>query len=448
MQKIIALFILFFSTAHPSYAQEVQDPAYPTILSMKDRAELRDAWLIERLDTIVPMLMRREKIDMWVLIAREYNEDPVVETMLPATWLAARRRTILVFYDNGKTVERFAVSRYAVGDIFKSEWNPERQPDQWRRAAELIKARDPKKIAVNYSSHFALADGITHTQFSDLKAALPAKYQSRIKSAEKLAIGWLETRTASEMKKYGEIVRIAHAIIAQGMSEHVITTGITTPDDVVWWFRDRIRSLGLITWFHPSVSIQRAHKDDKGHASNFEGKKTDPIEKGDLLHIDFGIKYLGLNTDTQHHTYVLKDGETQAPKGLRDGLKAANRIQDILTSYYKVGRSGNDVLKRSLRKAKNEGLKPIIYTHPIGLHGHAAGSTIGLWDQQGGVAVNGNYPVQAGTAWSIELSAVHKVAEWGGQDVRFMTEEDAFFDGKKVRYIDGRQTEFHLIPRQ
>lgn len=443
----LALTILcgFIFSISASSFQETTD--YPSVLSMQARAKLQDTWLEERLNTIIPSLMRGRGIDMWVLIAREYNEDPVVQTMLPATWLSARRRTILVFFDTGTSVERMAVSRYAVGRFFKAAWNPEAEPNQWKRLAEIMTERNPKKIALNVSDTFALADGITHSQHEDLKSALGQELTKRITYDPALAIGWLERRIPAEMEYYPHIVGLAHAIIHEGLSANVITPGISTTTDVMWWFRDKIREKGVTAWFHPTVSIQRQTLDDKGQKMTelFDPEKDDIIRRGDLIHLDFGITYMGLNTDTQHHAYILKDGEIDAPNGLKVALKNGNRLQDILTSNYKTGASGNAVLAATRTQAITEGIEPSVYTHPIGYHGHGAGATIGLWDQQNGVQDRGDYPVVNNTAWSIELSAITAVPEWGGQKVRIMLEEDAFFDGAKVTYIDGRQTSFHLV---
>ncbi len=419
----------------------------PTILSMRERAELRDRWLKTRLDTVVPALMRREGIDAWILIAREYNEDPVVKTMLPADWLNARRRTILAFFGpgDGEGVERMAVARYAVGDLFPGAWDKEKEPDQWKRLAELIAERDPKRIALNVSKTFALADGLSVAEERALRAALPEQYKKRVVPGENLAIGWLETRTADELEVYPTICRIAHDVIAEGLSNQAIQPGFTTTADLEWWYRERIRELKLVTWFHPSVSVQRAT--GQSHSGTFvDESDVDTIHRGDLIHVDFGITYLGLNTDTQQHAYVLRAGETDAPEGLKRGLAAGNRLQDILMSKFVEGRTGNEILAAALSQAKEEGIRPTIYTHPLGLHGHGAGPTIGLWDQQDGVPGKGDYPLHRATCHSIELAAAVDVEEWGGQEVRIMLEEDAVFDGEVCRFLDGRQTAFHLIP--
>ena len=169
------------------------------------------------------------------------------------------------------------------------------------------------------------------------------------------------------------------------------------------------------------------------------------IQPGDLLWTDFGITYLRLNTDTQHLAYVLKPGESEAPAGLREGLANSNRVQDILRSHYEVGLSGNEVLKAAREEAIAEGLDPSIYTHPIGYHGHGAGTAIGFWDNQNGDP-RSEYRIRPQTAWSIELTTYSQVPEWGGQRVDFRTEEDAYFDGESVRFLDGRQTDITLIP--
>jgi hypothetical protein len=443
--RTLAALPLLFVTAPvaaqaPAQGEESMSPALPAILPLRERAAIHDAWLRDRLDNLVPALMRENGIDMWVLVAREYLEDPVVGTMLNATNLRARRRTILMFWDpgNDKPVERLVVSKHGMGDMFTGAWDMEKQPDQWKRLAELITERNPKKIALNTSSLTAFADGMTYSQYNDLLAVLTPDQKSRIVSGYPLAIGWLETRSAAEMERYPEIVRIAHAIIGQGFSADVIRPGVTTNHDLVWWYRQRVSDLGLASWFHPSVEITRQG------VPGVLRENDSVIEKGDMLRVDFGIVYLGLNTDTQHVAYVLKDGETDVPAGLKAGLLANNGVQDAVTSEFRVGDTGNEILARARKKAIAQGLNPTIYSHPIGYHGHGAGSSIGQSENQTFIP-HGEYRLRPNIAWSIELKATKAVPEWGGQMVDFKSEEDAFFDGKTVTYIDGRQTKFHII---
>ncbi len=418
---------------------EAQASTLPRIFTARERATTENRILAERLDTIIPAIMREQGIDLWLLVAREYFEDPVVASMLDAENMHARRRTILIFHDpgDGKPVERLTVSRYGLGGLFAPAWDPIKQPDQWQAVAEIIVARDPTKIAINSSDLHQFADGMTLSQHENFVAALPAPLRQRIVSGESLAIRWLETRTHPEIDLYPSIVRTAHAVIGEAFSRAVITPGVTTAEHVQWWYRDRLLQLGLEPWFHPSVAIQR-----QGAKGMLEGAEV--IQPGDLLWTDFGITYLRLNTDTQHLAYVLKPGESNAPDGLRQGLANSNRVQDMLTRHFVVGRSGNEVLALARADAIAAGLNPSIYTHPIGLHGHGAGPSIGFWDRQS-PDQRGDRSINANTAWSIELTSYSTVPEWGGQRVDFRTEENAFFDGKSVRYIDGRQTEITLI---
>lgn len=442
MKKLILfLFPILFST-------QLMAQNYPHILPMKERAVVINDLLHDKIETVLPTLMEESEIDMWIVVSREYNEDPVIKTLLPATWHAARRRTILVMHNLGDgKVETLAVARYNVGEMFSRAWDPEEEPNQWKRLAEIIQERDPKTIGINISEIWGHADGLVVTDHEELKEAIGEKYQNRLVSAEKLAVRWLETRTPREMQIYPQIVRIAHEIIAEGFSDRVIQPGVTTTDDVVWWYREKIRELKLNTWFHPSVSIQRADPESFDHLRTFDSRPEDNvILPGDLLHVDFGITYLRLNTDTQQHAYVLRAGETEVPEYLQNAFEKGNRLQDIFTNNFKAGRTGNEVLKMSRKQAIEEGLNPSIYTHPLGYHGHAAGTTLGMWDQQEGVPGDGDYPLHLNTAYSIELNNAAYIEEWG-KEIRIMLEEDAFFDSTGVWYIDGRQREIMTIPR-
>ncbi|WP_224482985.1 M24 family metallopeptidase [Robertkochia aurantiaca] len=419
------------------------------ILPERERAEVIDEILKERFTYLLPELMDRAGIDMWVVISREYNEDPVLKTMLPATWLNARRRTILVFYRDkaADTLERLAVARYNFGENIISAWDKEKQPDQWARLVEIIEERDPRTIGLNYSEHFNIADGLVLTDYNEFMEYLPNTYKKRITSAEELAVSWIETRTPREMAIYTQLVDITHDIIAEAFSEEVITPGVTTTTDVEWWMREKVTGLGLETWFHPTVDVQRTSEELVGHLYSFSGRpENEVIMPGDLLHCDFGITYLRLNTDCQELAYVLRRGEKEAPDFLKKAFEKGNQVQDALTRNFEKGKTGNEILLKSLGEAKAEGLQPAIYTHPLGSYGHSAGPTIGMWDSQGGVEGDGDYPLYPNTVYAIELNATVNIPEWN-RDIRIMLEEAGFYGDDGFNYVDGRQTEFLLIPR-
>lgn len=434
------LFLVLFFISLSASAQ---------VLPLREQSKVIDEILADRFNNLLPVLMERNGIDMWVIVSREYNEDPVLRTMLPSTWISARRRTILVFYRNAEknVFEKLAIARYNVGENIKAAWDLTKFPNQWDALMDIITTRNPKKIGINTSTHFGHADGMDVTDYNELMGKLPAAFKSKVTSAETLAVNWLETRTEREMQYYPQLISITHKIIEEGFSEKVITPGITTTDDVVWWFREKINSLGLQTWFHPSVSVQRNDPQNFEHLRSFSNRpKDDVIQPGDLLHVDIGITYLRLNTDIQQHAYVLRPGETDVPQSIKEAFARANRLQDILTSQFKTGKTGNQILADALAQSKKENIAATIYTHPLGFHGHAAGPTIGLWDQQGGVPGSGDFAMNLRTAYSIELNAASDIPEWK-KSIRIMLEEDGYFDEKGFRYIGGRQKEIYLVPR-
>ncbi|MDD8031079.1 MAG: M24 family metallopeptidase [Acidobacteriota bacterium] len=424
---LLVLFNFTYSSGRP-----------PEILSVNEQARVVNLWLEQRLEKILPELMRREGLDMWIVICQEYNEDPVYSTLVPFENLSARRLSMLVFFDRGKEkgVEKFSISRYPIGEIYPALWDQEKEPDQWKALAEQIKTRNPSRIAIDESATFALADGLSATNNRLLAQYLGPAYSQKFCSAERLVVGWLERRLPEEIEVYHHLARIAHQIIQEGFSEAAITPGITTSDQLEWWFWQKITSLGLKTWFSPSVDILRP--DSSPYKDNI-------IRRGDLLHCDVGLTYLRLNTDHQEQAYVLRPGETEAPAGLKEALRRANRVQDILIGEFIAGRTGNQILSAALKKTNQEGLEASIYTHPLGFHGHAAGPTIGLWDQQDEVPGRGDYELFYDTCYAIELNCRSKVPEWGNQEVVIGLEQDASFTKEGVIYLDGRQTKFHLI---
>ncbi len=444
MKNWIMLVIVFVGLG----SLHAQERALDQILTVREQSAFIDQVLEYRLDSLLPELMEREGLDMWIIISREYNEDPVMKTMLPAQWLSARRRTILVFSKKPEGgIDKIAIARYNVGRLLQGAWNVDVYPDQWDALIEHIEARNPQTIGLNFSEDFGLADGLVYSEYEAFMAKLPEQYHSRVVSAQDLSIAWLETRSKPEIEIYPMICQMGHEILQEAFSAEHITPGVTTTDDVIWWLRQRVKSLGLDTWFHPSVSIQRSNMGDNAFLRSFANRPEDEIiQKGDLLHVDFGITYLRLNTDQQQHFYMLRDGETEVPKGLADAFKNGNKLQDILVKNFVAGKSGNTILSDALSEAKGQGFEASIYTHPIGFHGHAAGPTIGLWDQQGGVVGKGDYPLYANTCYSIELFAATEVEEWG-KIVRIMLEEDGLYDEQGFRFLDGRAEEIYPIPR-
>jgi Xaa-Pro aminopeptidase len=414
------------------------------ILPEKERARVMNEWLKWRLENIIPELMRREGIDMWLVINREYNEDPVYMTLVPEPVMYARRTSILMFHDRGKElgVERLSGSYYGIGEWYKSTWIDKKKL-QFESLAEFIKRRNPKKIGINVSSRWAFGDGLSVTLKKRLEDSLGPELSSRLVSAENLCVGWLERRSPMELSAYRHICGIVHDIIAEFFSNKVITPDITTTDDVVWWIRDKFRELKLDTWFQPSISIQRR----KSEAVKYN-EDSSIIRRGDLLHCDVGIKYLGLCTDMQWQAYVCKIGETDAPEGLKVALRRANRVGEVFMSEFQQGRTGKEITESAMRKADDEGLRPLIYTHPVGFHGHGAGCQMDarpLGRAPEGIEKQMEYPLYYDTVYAIEFSSTTSIPEWEGQDVRIGFEENGVFTKEGCAWVDGHQIELLLI---
>jgi hypothetical protein len=445
----VAFTVSLLLHATPSASQE------RPLGTLRQQAELQQQWLHLRLERVLPRIMREHGVDMWIIPVREYNEDPVFWSLASPTTMAARRRTIYVFYDrgSGQGVERIAIGGSSQGGLYRVVRDPgaaagsagtERRlaepfgPEQWKLLTPIVEDRDPKRIAVDISPTHAFSDGLSAGEWEQLQKAL-GRYRHRVVREEALPLDFIAERLPEMLPTYVEMQRLAHQIIATAFSSEVITPGRTRTEDVAWWMRQRLNDLGLDTWFQPSVDVQRRGVE--------MGDSANPvILRGDVLHCDFGITALGLNTDTQHMGYVLLPGESDAPAGLYAALANGNRLQDIVLEKMVPGHSGNEVLASSLAAMRNAGIDGTVYSHPVGANGHGAGPLIGLWDRQDGVPGRGEVPLRPNTWFAVELQAATPVPEWDGQPVGMALEEDAFLDGSGARHwVLDRQTRFHLV---
>jgi Xaa-Pro aminopeptidase len=447
MSRTLATIVLALVLTPPVAAQSAAMRPFGTL---RDQATLQQQWLSQRLDEVLPALMREYGFDMWVIPMREYNEDPLFPALVAPTSFAARRRTVYIFHDRGQEggVDRLAFGGSSQGGVYEvvraTEQAPDGRPrefwgsDQWNVVADVIRERDPESIAVNISHGYKFADGLSAGEWEQFAEALGPELRARVKRAETMAVDYLAIRVPSMFPVYRDMQELVHELIATAFSSSVITPGTTTTDDVVWWFRQQINDLGLGTWFQPSVDVQRH--------GGLPDTRPIVIQKGDVLHCDIGITVMRLNTDTQHMGYVLRDGEMDVPEGIMRALSTANRLQDIVMSAMRPGATGNEVLRSSLDTMQAAGINGTVYSHPIGEYGHGAGPLIGLWDRQDGVPGPGDVELRPSTWYSIELQATSPVPEWDGQEVRMMLEEDAELtaDGA-MRWILRRQTEFHLV---
>src|SRR5688572_10009507 len=439
--------LIFSSLAVATTALPAQERPLGTL---REQAELQQRWLRTRLDSVLPALMREHGVAMWIIPMREYNEDPVFWSIVSPTTMAARRRTIYSFCDHGgeRGVERIAIGGSSQGGLYRvvrdanapigtagAQRRPAEPygPEQWKLLAPIVEACNPRTIAVNISHTHAFSDGLSAGEWEQLQEAIPPAYRDRVVRRERLALDYISIRVPDMLPTYVAMQRVAHEIIRTAFSDAVIRPGVTRSEDVVWWMRQRVADLGLGTWFQPSVTVQR-------RGVEMADSSNPVIQRGDVLHTDFGVTALGLNTDTQHMGYVLRAGEREAPAGLAAALARSNRLQDILVEEMEPGRTGNEVLQKTLARMREAGLDGTVYTHPVGDHGHGAGPLIGLWDRQEGVAGRGDVPIRASSWFSTELQVTSPVSEWDGQAVRMAQEEEIRIDA------DGRR--HWVLPRQ
>ncbi|MDX1646822.1 MAG: M24 family metallopeptidase [Longimicrobiales bacterium] len=422
---------------------------YRALPSLREQAAEQQEWLEIRMNRVLPALMEEYDVEMWILSMREYAEDPVFWSITSPTTFAARRRSIYVItrQDDG-TLERLALGGTSQGGVFEAFRSTRPAPteetgelvgsEQWNLLRELVEDRDPENIVLNIDPVWAFSDGLHAGEAEALLEALGPKYADRVRREPRLAMNYIGLRIPEMMPRYREIMETVHAIISEAFSNEVITPGETTTEDVVWWMRQKLRDLGYTTWFQTSVAVQREDEVPE------EGPVV--IREGDLLWTDFGAVAMNLHTDTQHLGYVLREGELEAPTGLRQCLANSNRLQDILLENMVPGRTGNEILAATLAQMRAEGIDGTVYTHPIGDHGHGAGPLIGRWDAQEGVPVRGDAVLLPDTWHSIELQSTTPIAEWGGKPASCRQEEEAYLDEDGDRFwVFRRQDRFHLV---
>ncbi|MDR1650368.1 MAG: hypothetical protein LBR87_01115 [Synergistaceae bacterium] len=409
------------------------------LLPLRRQAETADRILKEKLEHVLPGAMAETAADCWIVIARENNDDPIMRTLFTSDMPYARRIAAFVFIRDERSgdVRRFYAGPSSPGMSALYERPAADGDDGLSCVIRLVKEFKPRNISVGTSSQFGFCDGLSATLLEELKTALAERAEDFV-SGEDLSVIWLESMTDLELRLMKTLTQVTADIIKLVFSSRFITPGVTTTTDLEWLMRDCISDLGFINWFGPDVDLQR-QGDQRTRI--FEAA----VERGDLLHCDIGMagKYARLSTDMQWLAYVFRHGETSPPNGFSELLKAGNRFQDIVCSFFKTGESGNAVFQKATAQAVSEGMTPMLYTHPLGTFGHGAGPAIGVYkDQSGSIKGRGERLLRAGTCFALELNVCSRIAEWDGQKTFAYLEESVCFDGEKVTYLSdcGRQT--------
>lgn len=411
------------------------------LFPINKQAELSTRILHERLEQVLPWAMEQSGFDCWMVLSRENCEDPIIRTLFTWDMPEARRVSILIFSRNKKTGE---VRRMAVGmhspEMSKLYENVQNQgEDIWAAAGRIIRELAPERIAVDRSLFYGFCDGLSSTLLEQLRKALGAEYAAKIEDGEDLTVRWLQRVTPLEKAAMKVLVHATHEIVNYTFSRDFVQPGITTTTDIEWEMRRIMNELGYLYWFGPDVDLQR-----EGNPVTRVFEET--VQPGDLLHCDIGINgvYVHLHTDMQWVAYVCKEVESDAPAELQTLLDQGNRFRDIVCKEMQTGRTGNDIFVSAMEKAKQEGIRPMLYTHPLGTFGHGAGPSIGMYTNQGFVPGTGERCVEEETCYALELNVCGDVTCWGGQTVYMYLEEDICKSGK-ADYIDGHQTKLMLL---
>lgn len=410
------------------------------LLPLRNQADLSTRILKERLEVVLPWAMEQSGFDFWLVAARENGRDPGLKTLYPWDMYDVRRLGMLAFYRQPQTgnIRKMMMGPHSpeMEGIYESVQRPEE--DVWDTLRRVIRECNPRKIAINRSFIDGFCDGLTSTLYEQIKDTLLAD-AAKLCDGESLTTRWLQRVSPLEKEVMRTLVNVTHEIINYSFSSKVIKVGETTTTDVEWFMRELICELGFLYWFGPDVDLQR-------RGSPISRMFNEVILPGDLLHCDIGLTgtHIQLHTDLQWVAYVLGPDETEAPEEFANLLTKGNRLQDIVRESIRVCATGNEAFLRSIRLAQDEGLNPMVYTHPIGTFGHGAGPRIGQYGNQVAAPGPGERPIEDKTFYALELNVAEPIKIWDDQLVYMYLEEDICKDGR-VDFLDGRQEELILI---
>jgi Xaa-Pro dipeptidase len=444
MKKSATICLYLFISVSAIYSQSRIEPL-PKLLSVREQQAVRESWLKKRLDTMLLPMMRQQKIDMWIVTNEEFHADPVTEYIAPPLPYVGRREFFIFADRGGEKLDRIALVRYGEEHLklfFEVLTPPGRNiADTLRR---IVTERNPKTIALNMGGTRGATNGITHDAYKYLAETLGQDYASRFVSAAPLIVEYMDTRLPEELEHYRTAVTVTDILTRRAFSNEVITPGKTTVGDVRFWFLQQLNNLGLGTWFQADLRVQRQSQ-KAGKTLQFldVAEESTVIKRGDVIHIDCGLNYLGLSTDWQKMGYVLREGEKDAPEGLKKALANTNRLQDALFTHIKIGATGSEVYDATMADMKTAGIEAMIYSHSVGNQGHALGASIDFRRPTAGAPVEP--PFREGSYTSIELNTTTPVAEWGGQKVTMMMEDDAYLTKDGMKWFRPRQTSFYVI---
>ena len=414
------------------------------LLSWSEQMAVRDAWLAKRHEMLLPM-MRRHGIGMWIVVNEEFHDDPLTQYVAPARPYTGRR-DIFVFVDAGdEGLRKVAATGYweeTVARFFESPVDP-KPADQVLK--ELYDRYRPQAIALGTGGSRGVTRSLTVDSHNFLTRAMGPEAATRFVSAEPLIVEYLATRIPEEFDHYEGLVALTEEITRRALSNEAITPGVTTVGDVRRFMYDALWDAGVRTWFQPDLRVQRQGMERVGSRGFLAvAPEETVIQPGDLVHVDFGISYMGLDSDWQKMAYVLKAGETDAPQGLKDALANTIALQDaLMLRASRPGRTVGEVYTATMAEMEERGIKAQVYSHPLGNQGHGLGPSIDF--RSAGNETAAAQVLAEGAYISIELNTATPIPEWDGQEVFIMQEDPAYLTAEGWRFFRPRQEALYLV---
>jgi Xaa-Pro dipeptidase len=416
----------------------------PKLLPWSQQIAVREGWLEKRHAMLLPM-MRKHNVGMWIVVNEEFHNDPLTEYIAPPR-VYTGGRDIFVFVDAGEQgLKKFAVTGYAEDNLkrFFETWDEPRPAKDVLK--ELYEKYQPKTIAIGIDAQRGVSRSLTHDSYKFLSESLGPDATQRFIPAAELIEDYLSTRLPEEFDTYTQMVQATEILTRRALSNEVIRPGRTTVGDVRRWLYDQLWENRYTTWFQPDMRVQR-----QGLTSNMSrgflgvAPESVVIQSGDILHIDFGVTYMGLSTDWQKMAYVLRKGEKTPPAGLIAAMAKTNALQDSVMQNAKPGKTAGEVYNQAMAEMQAKGIEAKIYSHPIGTQGHGLGPSI---DYRAGqrTSMEAGKPLVKGTYLSVELNTASEIPEWGGQKIFVMMEDDAYLTDEGYKFFRPRQTEYYLI---
>jgi Xaa-Pro aminopeptidase len=305
----------------------------------------------------------------------------------------------------------------------------------------------PRRVALNYGGRRGVTRSLTRDTYVDLVNLLGPEGQQRVVSAADLIEEYLDTRIPEEFEYYTRAVALTESLARRALSGEVMVPGKTRVGDVRRWLFDALWANGVRTWFQPDLRVQRrggAKATSRGFLAVAPESTT--IQRGDVVHLDFGITAMGFDTDWQKMAYVLRPGERDVPAGLKSAMKNTNTLQDVLMKKYsRPGAMVSDVYDSTMAEMKRLGIAAQVYSHPIGAQGHGLGAAIDFRSAQRPELGAQGKRLRKGSYISIELNTRTPVPEWDGQEVFVMMEDDAHLTDEGWVFFRPRQEQWYLI---